>query len=334
MNNRERFWGVINRTRVDRLPVIEWAPWWKDATIPRWYEQGLPRELTTDAQISGYFGLDDWRLVWLNARSSQAPKPAHWGAPLVRSREEYEAFQHYLWQPPENGLAELHRLAADHAAGRCVVWVALDGFYWLPQRLLGIEQQLLAYYDHPDLIKAINARLVEFHLECLGQVAAILKPDFFTFAEDFAYNNGPMISERLFDEFMAPYYRQVVPRIKELGSLALTDSDGRMDTAVPWLLKVGLDGLLPLERQAGVDVAALRHKHPHLVMVGAFDKMTMSRGREAMRREFDRLLPLMASGRYLPGCDHQTPPEVTLENYRIYLELFREYADRAVEDWP
>jgi len=26
-----------------------------------------------------------------------------------------------------------------------------------------------------------------------------------------SYNNGPMISERHFDEFIAPYYRQVVP---------------------------------------------------------------------------------------------------------------------------
>jgi uroporphyrinogen-III decarboxylase len=142
-----------------------------------------------------------------------------------------------------------------------------------------------------------------------------------------------MISKSLFDEFLAPYYRRVVPRIKKMGSIVMVDSDGLMDPMIPWLLEAGLDGVAPLERQAGVDVAELRRKFRGLKMLGAYDKMVMSRGREAMRAEFERILPVMASGGYLPGCDHQTPPGVSLENYRVYLELFREYAARAVNDW-
>ena len=33
-----------------------------------------------------------------------------------------------------------------------------------------------------------------------------------TIAEDMSYNHGPMISERTFDEFVAPYYRQLDAR--------------------------------------------------------------------------------------------------------------------------
>jgi len=55
-------------------------------------------------------------------------------------------------------------------------------------------------------------------------------------------------------------------------------------------------------------VGALRRKFPQLKMLGAYDKMVMPLGREAMRGEFERLLPVMASGGYLVGCDHQTPP--------------------------
>ena len=50
-----------------------------------------------------------------------------------------------------------------------------------------------------------------------------------------------------------------------------------------------------------------------------------------MRKEFERLLPVMARGGYIPGVDHQTPPEVSIANYRLYINLLREYAAKAIE---
>ena len=60
--------------------------------------------------------------------------------------------------------------------------------------------------------------------------------------------------------------------------------------------------------------------------------MTMPKGEAAMRAEFERLLPAMKRGGYIPSCDHQTPPGVSLENYLIYVRLLKEYAEKAVED--
>jgi hypothetical protein len=44
-----------------------------------------------------------------------------------------------------------------------------------------------------------------------------------------------------------------------------------------------------------------------------------------MRAEFERLKPLMKTGGFIPSVDHQTPPAVSLEEYRLYLRLLREY---------
>jgi uroporphyrinogen-III decarboxylase len=63
--------------------------------------------------------------------------------------------------------------------------------------------------------------------------------------------------------------------------------------------------------------------------IGHFDKMTMNQGEDVMRAEFERLLPIAATGGYIVSCDHQTPPGVSLSDYRTYLKLFREYADTA-----
>ncbi len=333
MNCRQRFHGVLKRRPIDRLPVLEWAPWWPE-TLEPWYDEGLPRELTTDGEISAWLGLDDWRLTWVRALGPDAPAPASHGAPIVRDRAEYDRrLAEHLWPEPEENLDQLRRWAGEHARGDCVVWIMLEGFFWFPRRLLGIENHLYAFYDQPELMHEINRRLAEFHLRCLDRVAEILRPDFINFAEDMAYNHGPMLSRELFDEFLAPYYRRVVPRVHDLGAIVMIDSDGLMDPMIPWIREVGIDGVEPLERQAGVDIARLRRDHPELVMLGAYDKMAMLRGRSAMREEFERILPVMASGRYFPGCDHQTPPGVSLPDYRHYVELFREYAARAVADW-
>jgi len=84
---------------------------------PRWYGEGLPAEQTTDAAISAYFGLDDWAADMIRAIGDTAPKPAYHGAPLVRSREDYEQLQPHLWPEPAANLADLRRWAADQAAG-------------------------------------------------------------------------------------------------------------------------------------------------------------------------------------------------------------------------
>jgi len=39
----------------------------------------------------------------------------------------------------------------------------------------------------------------------------------------------------------------------------------------------------------------------------------------------------MREGGFIPSVDHQTPPGVSLAEYRIYLALLREYGARAGE---
>jgi len=146
-----------------------------------------------------------------------------------------------------------------------------------------------------------------------------------TVAEDMSYNHGPMISKRTFEEFIAPYYRRLLPRLVEREIMPLIDTDGDITLLVPWFEELGVEGFLPLERQAGVDGMQLRRRYPKLRMVGHFDKMTMNRGEAAMRAEFERLAPLMKTGGFIRAWTTKTPPGVSLEEYRVYLRLLKEY---------
>jgi hypothetical protein len=333
---RSRFHDAFaGRLPGDRLPMLEWAMWWNQ-TIARWRGEGLPAALP-DAGLKAHFGLDQDHQLWVEQIPAGLPRQAGCGeghgAGWIADGAGYEAVRGrvYRQDTPFAG-AERAAWAAQAEAqrrGERLLWCTVNGFFWWPRKLLGIEGHLYALGDQPELIARINQDQADFILRWLDQVCAVAVPDFLTLAEDMSYNHGPMLSERMFARLLAPYYRQVVPAMQARGIRVVVDSDGDVTRLAPWLEAVGVEGILPIERQAGCDIERLQAAHPRLAFIGHFDKMTMPLGEAAMRAEFERLLPAMRRGRFIPSVDHQTPPGVSLELYRVYLRLFAEYAARA-----
>lgn len=329
MNNRERMRAVLSGEKPDRLPVVEWAIWWH-LTINRWKEE-CPLPTDGPDAVQNYFGLDPLRQIWLNARTAQTPQPPSHGAGIVETEEDYERIRETLYS--DANIDDAVRVALEwkegHERGDYAQWLTLEGFFWYPRTLFGIENHLYAFYDEPELMHRMNRDLTDFHLRALERLLPICQPEFMTFAEDMSYNLGPMISKEQFDEFMLPYYREIIPFLKKAGVRVLIDTDGNVEPLIPWFREAGIEGVLPLERQAGVDVNRIRRNFPDWIMVGGYDKTIMHLGEEAMRREFERILPAMQSGRYVPSVDHQTPPDVSVEQYRTYVSLLHEYASRC-----
>ena len=330
MNHVERFRAVMNFQPVDRLPVIEWAMWW-DLTVERWHHEGLPRQLTGVFEIAEYFGHDPYKQFWLSTTEQTTDAEQHHLDGSVTGMDDYLARRPNIFPDHGPGIEAMRPWSRRQENGDAVVWITLEGFFWFPRTLLGIQRHLCAFCEEPELIHTMNSDLTKFNLGILHHVAKTCVPTFITFAEDMSYNHGSMISKAHFDEFMAPYYRQIVPVLQELNIIPIVDTDGDVTELAPWLLDEGIMGILPLERQAGVDGMKLRGQYPDLRMIGHYDKMVMANGTEAMRAEFERLMPLMKTGGFIPSVDHQTPPHVSLVQYRDYLALLREYAVKGAQ---
>lgn len=321
MTHVERFNAVMNFEPVDRYPRIEWAGYW-DKTIERWHGEGLDPTLENRQEIRELLGLDPYTQFWMGPGSADTPRPTHHGSGILKNEADYEAMLPTLYGVPDFSRERFQTVKAENAAGERVVWISFDGFFWYPRKLFGIEGHLFAFYDHPELMHRMNRDLLAYNLKLLdGFCEHVCVPQFMTIAEDMSYNHGPMLSKALFDEFLAPYYKPLAAALRARGIRVFVDSDGDVEPLIPWLKEVGVEGILPLERMAGVDVAKIRAEHPDWLMIGAYDKMVMKHGEQAMRREFERLAPTMRSGGFIPSVDHQTPPDVSFECYRIYLDL-------------
>jgi hypothetical protein len=313
----------------DRLPLLEWASWWNQ-TLDRWHTEELPAEITDHHDVSRHFGLDLYVQNWARAVHWDCPfKPPRHGAGIFEEAgEDLERILPFLgrWPViPEKVEPWIKR----HEAGDLVYWLSVDGFFWVPRTILGIERHMYAFYEMPDVIHRINDVQADWIIRYVDELCKLIQPDFMTFAEDLSYNHGPMLSKALFDEFLLPYYQRVIPHLKKRGIRVIIDSDGDVTTAVPWFIEAGIEGVLPLERQAGVDVAKIKKEYPDFKMIGGYDKMVMNKGDEAIRGEFERLLPVARQGGFLISCDHQTPPGVSYKDYLIYMKRFREYAEKA-----
>jgi uroporphyrinogen decarboxylase len=206
----------------------------------------------------------------------------------------------------------------------------MDGFFSTPRELLGVENQLMMYYDDPLLMHDINERLCNVWLAMIEEVVSKVELDFVCVWEDMAFKNGPLLSPRLFAEFIVPYYQRLTGFLKARGvDTVFVDCDGDCWLLIPGFLEGGVTGLFPFEVQAGMDIVEVRKKYPQLLIQGGLDKVKMARGKEAIDAELEaKLPPLLSQGGYIPYCDHLVPPNVSWDNYRYCRERIRDYVER------
>lgn len=343
MTASERFAAYLAGKPVDRAPAIEWAPWWH-LTVNRWLEEGLDQKYSTSVDaLQDYLGLDKCVGTSISCRTDKTPQPPEYGLGIMEDDQDYDTLvKPTLFPAPASVLSKQHYewLQATHDRGDYLHYLVAEGFFWYPRTVFGIENHLYSFFDYPELYKRMCNDYADWLAEVFHFVLSRFHFDYISFCEDMSYNSGPMISKEQFDEFLAPYYRRLIPIIHSYGIPVFVDSDGDITMAVDWYASVGVDGMFPLERQAGADVATYIKKQPQMAFLGHFDKMCMKFGEEAMRAEFERILPSMQKGKVISSTDHQTPPDVSIENYKTYVRLLKEYtakvthSDSAIRPCP
>jgi uroporphyrinogen decarboxylase len=103
--------------------------------------------------------------------------------------------------------------------------------------------------------------------------------------------------------------------------VVIVDTDGDFEALIPEFLEAGVDGFNPMEVAAGMEPVRMRRKYGRsFCMVGGIDKREIAKDRAAIDREVAKIAPLIQEGGYIPWIDHAIPPDISLDNFRHYLE--------------
>ena len=197
--------------------------------------------------------------------------------------------------------------------------------------LMGVENASMGFYDQPELMEQILQFAADFILIAVERAChEIPDIDFAFFRENITSNIGPMLSPRVIEQHVLPHYRRIVETLRGWGiDLVFMDSDGNCDALLPLWIEAGINGFYPLEIAAGEDPVRLREQYPDLRLIGGIDKRELARDFTATERELEtKVLPLLASGGWIPSLDHSVPPEVPLTNYQHYWKVLRQLAEQ------
>lgn len=357
LTHRERFMRLFNGEPVDRVPFLDIMGFWP-SSLARWKTEGLAPGATvqTVRDLIGFDGHRGYKLpirgyIWpeferevLSENSGSILVRNRWGAlernlvgsELMPITIEGPVTDHRSWDAikerldpntpgrlPENWDA-ICREARE--SGEAVYAGDLPlGFFGAPRELLGFERQAMLFYDDPALMHEILDTLCDLWIAYLDRIQDDVALDWYFVWEDMCSKNGPLISPRLFGEFLLPRYKRLTAALRQRGcTQVLVDSDGDQRLLTPLWIEGGVTIIFPWETQFGLDLTEVRRQYPAVGLMGGLNKAALAHGRDAIDHELTKVPWLLEQGRYLPGLDHGVPNDVSWDNYRYFYERLRE----------
>ncbi len=262
MTPRERVLTALQHETPDRTPCDFWAepPTWnrlmahvghqdRDRLLDelgvdvRHLEASSPRERVVSADVFENFWGE--RYVYKSTPWGPMRDDIKGALAEAESLAELEAFP---WPTPDcldrSQLGDQCRRYEDHALlyGFADVWQR-------PALVRGWEGFFLDMAERPDWVHFLCRKFTDFYLEDYTRAAEIThgRIDLYLLISDLGSQRGPLISLKMFHQFVAPYLKEMIDRIHHLGARVLYHSCGAIRSFIPELIRLGVDVLDPIQ---------------------------------------------------------------------------------------
>lgn len=352
MTDRERFNNQMHYRPVDRCFNMEFGYWNENFSLwPLFRDNGITHNGEADAffsfdRISGVGGA-----TWMHPGFSSEVVAETETTRVVRNgdgllaevpKDGHDTIPHYIkativtpedWKRAKEErfrrddpvrTVDVEKMRQNHPPDRdYAVGVDCGSMMGRIRNMLTFEGFAYAIYDYPDMIEDMVETACLLVEDALDQILPHVDVDFATGWEDICFKNGPIVSLDFYKRVVVPRYKRIGDKLHAHGiDLWYTDCDGDVRPLLPGFLEAGINCLFPYEVNSCVHPAELLAEYgKDLRIMGGFDKIEMIKGKEAIRKYMDSLVPLVERGGYIPFCDHRCPPDVDPDDYVYYLDL-------------
>jgi hypothetical protein len=319
MDASTRFYKAIHFGNPDRVPYFEEGI--RPETLEVWRAQGLPDNLDPQQQ----FPFDRRAEIRLNLD----PRPGFEKWPT--SSAELDSLSERLNPADPDRLPENWRANLPQDRDHILMVRVHEGFFLS----MGVHEAkrfnelMYLLFDEPDFVRECMRIQGQFAARLAERVLREVKVDALVFSEPIGDNNGALISPRMYEEFVLPFYQPLLDLATRYGVKTLIcRTYANMKTLIPSLLKQGINCLWACEvEQSLMNYPALRKEFgTDLRLIGGIDLDALREGKDAIQKAVDKVAPLVQEGGYIPLADGRVRADIPYENYVYYRELLREIA--------
>ncbi len=242
----------------------------------------------------------------------------------VETREDWEEMKkRYDADAPERFPEDPEDLGRKLKERTWPIQISFSGPFWQLREWLGFENLCMLFYDDPGFARDMIAFWEEHVSRLLDKTFSYIIPDCVHLSEDMAYKSFSMISPEMTREFLLPTYKRWGELIRDAGvPVYAMDSDGYIGELIPIWIEAGINACDPIEVAAGNDINEFRREFgTDMAFSGGVDKRCIAKGGAVIEKEIDRLVPVIETGGYIPGCDHGVPSDISWNNFVYYVEL-------------
>lgn len=230
--------------------------------------------------------------------------------------------------PDDDGLGQILRHIRNLVGDRYLLIAHGDATFAIPTGSDMVEVAT-AFFERPDEMHQIAQRNVREALERGKRLREEYGIDGFALCADYAFNDGPFLSPRMFREFVTPYLKELVAGYRAMGLYTIKHTDGNIMPILDQIAEAEPHGLHSIDSQAKqMDMARVKALvGDRLCLLGGVQCSLLQTGTEEQVIENCKyvLRHGMPGGGYIYATTNVAFKGLPLERYLLMLEMRERY---------
>ena len=336
MTGAERVLAALRIEQPDRVPFWEEPNRRsRQALLPEASYEEVVAHFDLDAVgvddrgLEGYIveTIDDshYRNQWGTIVALTADQPHPVGAAIKTEKDLDE------WRPPDPDAPwryeRLKERVARYKGERAIIASFADPFS-VANEVRGSADHFMDFVRHPDWVDRLTGMIRDYYKSYIRNCLEV-GADVIFIGGDYAATNWPMLRREHFVRHVIPVLKDLVDEAQRGGGKVTKHTDGNIYPILDLIVDTGIDGLHPIDPNAGMDLGDVKQKYGDRVcLMGNVDCAeiltwgTVEEVRDDVRR---CLRQAAAGGGYICMSSNSIHSAVKPENYAALVSAIHEY---------
>ncbi len=235
------------------------------------------------------------------------------------------------WSPPDPDepwrYERLKELVSKYKGQKAIIAAFADPFN-VANEVRGAANHYMDFVRNPDLVDRLAGLIRDYYLRYIKNCIEV-GVDIIHVTGDYATTKWPMLSREHFAKHVIPVLKTLIEEAKNRGAYATKHTDGNLMPILDLIIDTGIQGLHPIDPNAGMDLGEVKEKYGHrLCLMGNVDcAYVLSWGTlEEVSEDVKRCVRQAArGGGYICMSSNSIHSAVKPENYVEMVRAIHEY---------